>query len=86
MSNELSAWPVLDEEGRARVKQWLEHWRVAGPVLDRERWERLAAMTDEEAQEATRRVLELWQADWPSDEGEALLLHQRVFVRARQRA
>lgn len=36
-------------------------------------WARLRAMTDREAQEATRRVLELWQPDWHGDAGEELL-------------
>ena len=40
-------------------------------------------MTDEDAQCVTRQLLELWQPDWKGDEGEELLLHQRVFNRAR---
>jgi hypothetical protein len=52
-------------------------------MLDAERWARLRTMTDREAQAATRRVLELWQPDWHGDDGEEILLHQRVFMRAR---
>jgi hypothetical protein len=51
-------------------------------VLEAERWDRLRTMTVSEAQEATRRVLELWQPDWHGDDGEALLLVQRVIARA----
>ena len=76
--------PPLDEETRARLKQWLANWSRVGPMLDAERWARLRSMTDEEAQEATRRVLELWQPDWHGDDGEEILLHQRVFMRARR--
>jgi hypothetical protein len=79
-----SAAPLLDAEGRAQARRWLENWKRVGPILERERWERLAAMTDEQAQQASRRVLELWQPDWHGDEGEELLLHQRVFARARR--
>jgi hypothetical protein len=41
-------------------------------------------MTTEESQAASRRVLELWQPGWHGDDGEELLLHQRVFQRARR--
>ena len=73
----------LDDETRAGLKRWIENWRTVGPLLERERWERLTAMTDEDAQRVTQQLLELWQPDWRSDEGEELLLHQRVFARAR---
>ena len=75
---------MLDAEGRALAKRWLDNWKRVGPILEAERWGRLAAMTDEEAQRASRRVLELWQPDWHGDDGEGLLLHQRVFARARR--
>jgi len=74
----------LDAESRADAKRWLENWKRVGPILEAERWERLAAMTDEEAQRSSRLVLELWQPDWHGDDGEELLLHQRVFARARR--
>jgi len=76
--------PLLDAEGRAQMKRWLENWKVAGPILEAERWDRLKAMTEEEAQRASQFVLELWQPDWHGDDGEELLLHQRVFARARR--
>ncbi len=75
--------PGPDADTRAQHKQWLENWRRVGPILEAERWERLRTMTDEEAQRATQWVLELWQPDWVGDDGEELLLHQRVFARAR---
>jgi hypothetical protein len=74
----------LDAESRAQMKQWLDNWKVVGPILEAERWARLAAMTDEEAQRASLLVLELWQPDWHGDDGEELLLHQRVFARGRR--
>ena len=75
--------PPGDAQVRAQMKQWLENWQRLGPILDAERWERLRSMTQEESQADTRRVLELWQPDWHGDDGEELLLHQRVFARAR---
>jgi hypothetical protein len=80
-----STHPAFDAHDREQMRRWLENWARVGPILDRQRWERLRTMSDEEAREATRRVLELWHPDWPTDEGEALLLHQRVFARARRR-
>lgn len=68
---------------RTLNKRWLENWRIAGPILEAERWARVEALTDEETQVAVQRLLELWQPDWPTDDGEGLLLQQRVFARAR---
>jgi len=76
--------PMLDAEGRAQAKRWLENWKHVGRILEAERRARLAAMTDQEAQRASQRVLDLWQPDWHGDDGEELLLHQRVFARARR--
>lgn len=75
----------LDPQTRARMKEWLDNWAYAGPILERERWDRLRGMTEEEANGSVRRLMELWQPDWSGDDGEELLLHQRVFARARQR-
>lgn len=79
------ARPSSDAESREQHKRWLENWKRVGPILEAERWERLRTMTAEEAQKATRDVLDLWQPDWVGDAGEELLLHQRVFARARRR-
>lgn len=76
---------VLDTEGRAQMKRWIDTWKRVGPILERERWDRVKALTDDEARQATLWLLQLWQPDWPSDEGEGLLLHQRVFTRAPRR-
>jgi hypothetical protein len=77
--------PALTPEERHRTRQWLDNWAIAGPVLEQERWEHLTRMTPEECQAATRRVWELWQPAWPSDEGEGLRLQQQVFALARRR-
>jgi hypothetical protein len=76
--------PPLDVDTRAAMKRWLETWKRVGPILEAERWERLRTMTNAEAQQASQLVLELWQPDWHGDDGEALVLHQRVFARARR--
>ena len=76
---------MLDAAGRALAKRWLENWKRVGPILEAERWARVEALTDEEAARDAIRLFDLWQADWPTDEGEELLLHQRVFARPRRR-
>lgn len=69
---------------RAAARRWLDNWKRVGPILEEERWERLYTMTEAEAQFASQCVLELWQPDWRGDDGEELVLHQRVFARARR--
>lgn len=76
--------PAARRRGRAQTKPWLENWKVIGPVLEQERWDRVKALTD--AVRDALRLFDLWQPDWPSDESEELLLHQRVFAPARRRA
>ena len=75
--------PLLDAQGRAQAKRWLENWKRLGPILERERWGRVKALTDADAARDALRLFELWQPDWPTDDGDELLLHQRVFARAR---
>jgi len=66
-----------------QMKQWVENWKHVGQVLDEERFQRLEAMTDTDARDAALRLFELWRPDWPTDNGEGLLLVQHVFARAR---
>ena len=77
--------PLLDEQGRAQAKRWLENWKRVGPILEQERWDRVKALTDADAARDAIRLFDLWQPDWPTDEGEELLLHQRAFARPRGR-
>jgi len=76
--------PLLTHEQRAQAKRWLDTWARVGPILEMERWARVRALTDEDAARDAVRLFELWQPDWPADDGEGLLLHQRVFARARR--
>lgn len=76
--------PPLDEDGRALARQWLDNWKHVGPILERERWDRVRALTDVDAARDALDLFDTWSPDWPADEGEALMLHQRVFTRARR--
>jgi hypothetical protein len=80
-----SKYPPLTLEERAQMKQWLDNWARVGPILEAERWARVRALTDADAAGDAMRLWELWQPDWPTDEGDELLLHQRVFARAPRR-
>ncbi|OFW01827.1 MAG: hypothetical protein A3I61_05640 [Acidobacteria bacterium RIFCSPLOWO2_02_FULL_68_18] len=71
------------DDVRAGLKRWLDTWKVTGPLLEQERAGRLAAMSPQELQEATRSLLDLWQPAWTGDDGQGLLLHQRIFGLAR---
>lgn len=72
----------LDDDARAGMKRWLDNWRVVGPLLERERAERLARMTDEEAQEITRDLLALWRPSELDDMGAELVTQQGWFTAA----
>lgn len=75
--------PLMTDEERAQARRWLETWARVGPILEQERWERVRALTDAAAARDAVSLFELWRPDWPTDDGEGLLLLQRVFARAR---
>jgi hypothetical protein len=62
----------------------LENWKRVGSILEQERWDRVKALTDADAARDALRLFDLWQPDWPTDDGEELLLHQHVFARTRR--
>lgn len=72
----------LDAEGRAGMKRWLDNWRIVGPLLEQERAERVARMTDEEARREARDLEALWRPSDIDDLGAELVTHQRWFMRA----
>lgn len=74
----------LDDDMRAAAKRWLDTWKRVGPILEQERWDRVQALTDADAARDALWLFELWQPDWPTDDGEELLVHQRVFAKARR--
>ena len=74
---------LSSDDVRAGLKRWLDTWRATGPLLEQERAERLAAMSPQELQDATRNLLDLWRPEWKGDDGQGLLLHQRIFGLAR---
>ncbi len=63
------------------MRQWLERWKVVGPLLEQERIERLRSLTDADA---ARIACGLWDLAEPhrGDDGEGLLAVKRVLSRA----
>lgn len=76
---------LMTSDERNRMRQWLAQWQTAGPLLEQKRWDRLRAMTDDDARRDALLVWDFWRADWPSDEGRGLLLFEEVLGRARRR-
>lgn len=71
---------VPHDDVRARIRRWLDNWREVSPLLEQERAERLARMTDEEAQELARNLLALWRPSELDDMGEELATQQHWFM------
>jgi hypothetical protein len=72
----------LDDDDRAAMKRWIENWRTLGPLLEQERAERLARMTDDEARERARDLHALWRPSEVDDMGVELVTQQRWFMLA----
>lgn len=72
-----------DDAARADGRRWLAAWRSAEAVLDEERWARVCALDDESAWTEAEALAALWDSDWSGDDGEELILHQKVFGRLR---
>lgn len=71
-------------DDRAKMRRWVEAWKVAGEELDRMKWDELRAMTEDDA----ARMLDLqhWPTDdlWRSPEresAEGMIEQQRMFLR-----
>lgn len=73
-------YPLFIPIDRDATRQWLDRWRIAGPLLDQERWDRLARATDAELSQQALDLARVWNPDLPGDDGEALLCQQRLFA------
>lgn len=75
-----SPGPETSAEAKAEMRQWVDRWKVAGPLLDEERWARLVASSDDELRQQSRDLLSLWRPGIAGDDGEAIVLQQRAFA------
>jgi hypothetical protein len=71
---------VTSDDSRAAVKRWVDTWKRIGPILDAERWNRLAVMTDRQRASIALDLLSLWQPDRPGDDAGGLIRVQRAFA------
>jgi hypothetical protein len=67
------------------MRRWVDRWKIVGPILERERWVRLAASSEGELNQRAVDALTLWEPGLPGDDGEALIAAQRVFSLSRDR-
>lgn len=73
------------DDDKAATRRWLEQWRTVGPMLAEERWARLSARCDADLLQDSRDLLAFWRPDFTGDDGEAIMIQQRVFARLRAR-
>ena len=67
------------------MRQWVDHWKVVGPILEAERWARLLATSEDDLRRQSLDLLALWQPGGAGDDGEGIVLQQRVFALLRDR-
>ncbi len=71
----------LTDAEKTRMRQWLDNWRRIGPLLEDERRQRVAALTDDDAWRESQGLLQGWEPGMTGDAGEGLLLQQAAFRR-----
>jgi hypothetical protein len=65
----------------ARLREFVDRWKVAGPELRRIRLAKLGTLTDEEARRIFLDLLTHWKPSTRERLGEELVAQQRVFAR-----
>jgi hypothetical protein len=75
----------MDEAEKARVKEWVEAWRRAGPQLERMRREELRAFRYEDHVEAIEGLLDAAARQAEPRPSSGLVEQQRWFQKVRQR-
>ena len=74
---------TLDAHEREQMRSWFDNWESIGPLLEPERRERVAALTDDDPWNEAQALLQAWQPDMTGDADEGLL-QQDVFARCRR--
>ena len=72
----------VDESEKISILRSVHSWRTASALLQKERWDRLRAMTDQECREAVVALLSFPYPDLP-ERGSGLVEQQKVFRRVR---
>lgn len=72
----------MDPSDRSQILRKVQSWRTVNALLQRERWDRLRAMTEEECRETVVDLLSLQYPDLP-ERGSGLVEQQKAFHRVR---
>lgn len=62
----------MTEPEREQMRRWLRNWTAVRPLLEAERDERLAALTDDDAWRECQALFAAWDPDMQGDAGERL--------------
>ena len=65
----------------ARLREFVDRWKVAGPELKRIRLAKLESLTDEEARRIFLDLLTHWKPSTRDRLGEELVAQQRIFAK-----
>ena len=84
-SGEVRPSSISPAEAKAEMRQWVDRWKVVGPILEAERWARLRATSEDDLRRQSLDLLALWQPGVAGDDGEAIVLQQRAFALLRGR-
>ncbi len=77
----------MDRMELEAARKWVEQWRITGPLLDEIKTRELREMTEEEAREASERLLAAVPnpQDWSADPlSSGMVEQQRWFIKMRQ--
>ncbi len=65
------------------AREYVEHWRKAGPALEKIRREELRSLTDERCRSQCHALMELGELDPRKRPTNGLVEQQRIFMKAR---
>lgn len=65
----------------ARLREFVNRWKIAGPELERIRLAKLESLSDEDARRMFLDLLSHWKPSTRDRQGEELVAQQRVFAK-----
>jgi hypothetical protein len=77
----MSELPDTSPDEIARLREFVDRWKVAGPELKRIRLAKLESLTEEEARRIFLDLLTHWKPSRRDRLGEELVAQQRVFAK-----
>jgi hypothetical protein len=77
----MSELPDTSPDEMARLREFVDRWKIAGPELQRIRLAKLESLSDEEARRMVLDLLSHWKPSTRDRQGEELVAQQRVFAK-----